>query len=298
MAVFGDMGNANARSLGRLQEETQRGHFDAFLHVGDFAYDMHTDNAKVGDAFMNQIQAIAAYVPYMTCVGNHERAYNFSNYKSRFTMPGGDGEGMFYSFNIGPAHIVAFSSEFYYYTNYGWEQIANQYKWMENDLKEANKPENRAKRPWIIAACHRPLYCSNNDPIHCNNRDNIIRVGLPDIHSYAMEDLLYKYGVDLHFSGHEHSYERNFPTYNRHVCNGTTPNNPYHNPRAPVYVVTGSAGNYLGVGPFDPTATPWSAYRSDDYGYTRMTIANDTHLFLEQVSDNQVRKRHTTGDIP
>ena len=35
-AVFGDMGNENAQSLGRLQEETQRGHFDAILHVGAY----------------------------------------------------------------------------------------------------------------------------------------------------------------------------------------------------------------------------------------------------------------------
>lgn len=33
-AVFGDMGNKNAQSLGRIQEEVQRGHFDALLHVG------------------------------------------------------------------------------------------------------------------------------------------------------------------------------------------------------------------------------------------------------------------------
>ena len=33
-AVFGDMGNGNAQSLGRLQSEVQRGHFDAILHVG------------------------------------------------------------------------------------------------------------------------------------------------------------------------------------------------------------------------------------------------------------------------
>lgn len=33
-AVFGDMGNANAQSLARLQQETQRGHFDMILHVG------------------------------------------------------------------------------------------------------------------------------------------------------------------------------------------------------------------------------------------------------------------------
>lgn len=40
LAIFGDMGNENAQSLARLQEETQRGLYDAILHVGDFAYDM------------------------------------------------------------------------------------------------------------------------------------------------------------------------------------------------------------------------------------------------------------------
>lgn len=39
-AVFGDLGNVNAQSLPRLQEETQKGLYDAILHVGDFAYDM------------------------------------------------------------------------------------------------------------------------------------------------------------------------------------------------------------------------------------------------------------------
>ena len=50
-------------------------------------------------------------------------------------------------------------------------------------------------------------------------------------------------------------------------------------------------GSHLGVGPFQPTGYAWSAYRSEDYGYTRMTIMNDTHMNLEQVSDNQVSYR-------
>ena len=36
--MFGDLGSANAKSLSYLQEETQRGHFDAILHVGEFYY--------------------------------------------------------------------------------------------------------------------------------------------------------------------------------------------------------------------------------------------------------------------
>ena len=42
MALFGDMGNVNAQSLGRLQREAQEGMYDLILHVGDFAYDMDT----------------------------------------------------------------------------------------------------------------------------------------------------------------------------------------------------------------------------------------------------------------
>ena len=96
--------------------------------------------------------------------------------------------------NVGPVHLIAFSSEFYYFTQYGWHQIIEQYKWLERDLKvsrgiskicsiiaslillqEANKPENRVKQPWIITMCHRPLYCSNsNDPEHCGNMDNMV----------------------------------------------------------------------------------------------------------------------------
>lgn len=42
LVIYGDMGNENAQSLARLQEETQRGLYDAVLHVGDFAYDMNS----------------------------------------------------------------------------------------------------------------------------------------------------------------------------------------------------------------------------------------------------------------
>ncbi|KAJ4939123.1 hypothetical protein JOQ06_028584 [Pogonophryne albipinna] len=71
-ALYGDLGNENPQSLARLQKETQLGMYDVILHIGDFAYDMHEDNARIGDEFMRQIQSIAAYVPYMTCPGNHE----------------------------------------------------------------------------------------------------------------------------------------------------------------------------------------------------------------------------------
>lgn len=55
-----------------LQKEAQRQMYDAMLHVGDFAYDMHSQDAQIGDQFMRQIEPVAAYLPYMVVAGNHE----------------------------------------------------------------------------------------------------------------------------------------------------------------------------------------------------------------------------------
>ena len=47
-----------------------------------------------------------------------------------------------------------------------------------------------------------------------------IRVGFPvpaGNENYGMEELIYKYGVDVHLQAHEHSYERMWPVYNNTV---------------------------------------------------------------------------------
>ncbi|KAJ1524563.1 hypothetical protein ONE63_011050 [Megalurothrips usitatus] len=285
LAVYGDMGNENAQSLARLQEEVQRGVYDAIIHVGDFAYDMDSDNARVGDEFMRQIETVAAYLPYMTCPGNHEQTYNFSNYRARFSMPG-DTEGLWYSFNMGPIHFVSLTTEVYYNFNYGMKQLVKQYYWLENDLKEASIPENRLKRPWIITYGHRPMYCSNDDYDDCRQHSTFVRSGIPFLKWFGLEDLLYRYGVDLSIWAHEHSYERLWPVYDYKVLNGST-SEPYRNPRATVHIVTGSAGCSERTDPFIPAKPDWSAYRNSDYGYTRIKAWNGTHLYLEQISDDQ-----------
>ena len=255
-AIYGDMGSKNAHSMSYLQDEAQRNHFDVILHVGDFAYDMDTDDARVGDEFMRQIQPLAAIVPYMTCPGNHEQAYNFSNYANRFNMPGRD-SSLFYSFDIGPIHFISISTEVYYFTQYGLKLITNQYDWLKKDLKEANKEENRSKRPWIILFGHRPMYCTS--PLDPDCGDELTRIGLLGV--FGLEPLLNEFGVDLVIWGHEHSYERMWPLYDNKMYNGSD-NNPYLNPRAPVHVITGSAGCDEGTNGFNPNPPEWSAFRS------------------------------------
>ncbi|CAB1330857.1 unnamed protein product [Coregonus sp. 'balchen'] len=267
-AIYGDMGNENPQSLARLQKETQVGTYDVILHVGDFAYDMHEDNGRIGDEFMRQIQSIAAYVPYMTCPGNHEAEYatlsmmdnldapwildNFSNYRNRFSMPG-QTESLWYSWNVGSAHIISLSTEIYFFLDYGVDLLFKQYEWLKKDL-EVRLGRNDTKPP-----------------------------------APGLEDLLYLYGVDLELWAHEHTYERLWPVYGYKVFNGSM-EQPYVNPKAPVHIITGSAGCRENHDPFVPNPRDWSAFRSTDYGYTRMQVHNTTHLYLEQVSDDQYGK--------
>ncbi|XP_011176896.2 acid phosphatase type 7 isoform X1 [Zeugodacus cucurbitae] len=286
LAIYGDMGNENAQSLARLQQDTQQGMYDAIIHVGDFAYDMDTENARVGDEFMRQVETIAAYVPYMVCPGNHEEKYNFSNYKTRFNMPGGT-DSMWYSFDLGPVHFVSFSTEVYYFLKYGFKLLTKQFEWLENDLREANKPENRAQRPWLITYGHRPMYCSDEKEYDCNEKlETFIRQGLPLVKMFGLEDLFYKYGVDVEIFAHEHFYTRLWPIYDFKVYNGSA-EAPYTNPKAPIQIITGSAGCKEQREPFSDTLPSWNAYHSNDYGYTRMKAHNHTHLYFEQVSDDK-----------
>ena len=38
--IFGDLGNINGKTLGRLQNEAQQGDHDLVMHLGDYAYEL------------------------------------------------------------------------------------------------------------------------------------------------------------------------------------------------------------------------------------------------------------------
>jgi hypothetical protein len=54
----------------------------------------------------------------------------------------------------------------------------------------------------------------------------------------AMEDLFYRYGVDVYFAGHRHYYSRNYPTYA-----GIVDPAGYDSPKATTYITAGGSGN-------------------------------------------------------
>ena len=290
LAVFGDMGTevgpmkTISPSIKRLADEANAGTIDAVLHVGDFAYNFWEQGGSKGDVFMNQIESIASRVPYMTTLGNHEAGTNFvgdlHHYVKRFNMPGGT-NGVYYSFDMGPAHIVSFSSEAYFWQL--WE-VEKQYEWLKKDLAAVD----RSKTPWVITMAHRPMYCSNQDGDDCTKDDSNMRKGLPvlGMRFFALETLFQEHGVDLAFWAHEHSYERTWPVMDGKVLNGTSsPGAPYTNPRAPVHIVAGAAGCREGHDEYNGPRGPWSAKRLSDFGYGRLRIENETHIHWEQIED-------------
>eukprot|EP00128_Syssomonas_multiformis_P018375 Colp12_sorted_trinity150504_noHs@25682 len=287
VAVFGDFGLANPRAFPALLADLKDRETDFIVHVGDFAYDMYRDNATYGDAWFNFVEPVYGNEPVMTCPGNHEGMYDFLNYRSRFTMPMFEQtQNLFFSFNAGTTHWIAYDTEVYFvyeamtehggvHRNFGpYPELARrQLEFIEADLIEANK--QRHVRPWIFAYGHRPFYCSNGDDSDCQK---------PNAWRTELEQLFHKYGVDIIFEGHQHSYERLWPTSNGIVLNGTDPMNPYHNPRAPIHIITGAAGceEDLSEFPAKPLAH-WSAVRISDYGFGRVEIMNKTHAKWEQV---------------
>ncbi|KAI6204497.1 hypothetical protein M3Y94_00680900 [Aphelenchoides besseyi] len=281
-AIYGDFGYEKARSLNKLNRYARAGVFDMVIHNGDIAYDMDKKDGTVGDKFMRQIEPMSTRVPYMVSAGNHERTYNYSHYKERFTMPGTD-HNLFYSFDLGAAHFVTINSEAYYTLEFGKTPIKTQWNWLVEDLKKANK--NRNKVPWIIMYVHNRMYCTDISTHQCSEARDVMRDGFAPTNKYGLEKLIYDNGVDLYIGAHEHNYERFWPIYKFKVLNGTTNwRNAYENALAPIHFTTGSAGSYEPMNRFPKTIAVHSAFRSSNFGFTKMHVYNRTHIHIQQIA--------------
>eukprot|EP01035_Chromulina_nebulosa_P020343 gene20343-26406_t len=313
-AVFADLGSVNGQYTISLVESMKED-IDLVWHGGDVSY---ADDSflhkgclfkfcyeEAWDTYMNEIQSWAAQLPYMVAVGNHEadchdpaclfnkerreKLSNFTAYNTRFRMPSEESNGvlnMHYSFNYGNVHFISLDTE----TGYPGSAEENRYifpcggfndqlTWLENDLIQANI--DRTTRPWIFAIGHHPMY--QGDSINTDFQA-------------AMEDLFYKYGVDIYFSGHVHSYERDYPVYQG------VPEYTYTNPSSTVHIMVGGAGNdemhdaQLASHDIDPTNHEsegkwvesrvdgaWTVItdKDDHVGIGKVTIIDDSNLKFE-----------------
>ena len=252
---------------------------DMFLHVGDFAYDLGSDNGRVGDQFFNNIEQIAARVPYMVSHGNHEDyEINLAHYIESFrgmpsnavptefnTSNGKTTNSLYFSWDHGLVHYVAISTELWFGVTDNSTTLLTFLDWVKKDLEAANN--NRENVPWILMHGHRSIYCSCDGD--CDGNAALVRAD--------MEPILFEYGVDFFINGHEHNYERMWPTY-RNMSDQSN-----INPKATVYVVNGAAGSHEMHEPFTKPQPSWSAFRSNTFSYTRMYVHNASHIHWQQI---------------
>uniref|UniRef100_A0A6B2L5Y2 Purple acid phosphatase n=1 Tax=Arcella intermedia TaxID=1963864 RepID=A0A6B2L5Y2_9EUKA len=237
--------------------------FDVVLHAGDICYagtGHEWEIEEVWDIWEDWVEPIAANVPYMFSVGNHEQYYDFMAYNNRFLMPGAQsgGNGNFwYSFDYGLVHFLCFSTEHPYLPG------TPQYAWIEQDLIKANK--NRQERPWLIVSAHRPFYCTDANEWDAHRPGSVLPA--------FFEPLFLQYKVDLYVCGHQHVYERVHPNINGTVV---ASGNTYTNPAAPVYLVHATGGVLCDLDYVEPQPE-WSAVRLSETGFGKMVI-NETHI--------------------
>jgi hypothetical protein len=178
----------------------------------------------------------------------------------------------YYSWDAGLVHYVAISTEVYFGVSGGVDgNLKAMYAWVDADLAKANA--NRANVPWVVVHGHRAIYCSGGHD--CDDQATTVRDGLNG--SYGLEALFFQHGVDLYVNGHEHSWERTYPIYQGKF------DASYEAPKATVYVVTGAAGCKELHKPWTHPQAPFTAFRSNTFGYSRMNIYNHTHMHFEQV---------------
>ena len=258
--------------------------------VGDMSY--ADGGAQRWDSWGRMMEPLAAKMPVMVLVGNHEIEIDnkthatFEHYRHRFIMPDGgrpehvapashldayreygrsmryQGGSSYYSLDVGPLHIVTLNV---YDTAWHYDkEIPNlQREFFENDLAKYDTPGQREITPFIIVFMHAPWYNSNTG--HQGE------IATRYLREWA-EPLILKHNVDAVFAGHVHAYERF-----RGVGKGGTA--VKRDDSAPIYITIGDGGNhelFYNKWMKKPAA---SAYRNGEfYGHGDLVAWNRTHL--------------------
>ncbi|CAH9080130.1 unnamed protein product [Cuscuta europaea] len=309
VAIVGDLGlTYNTTST---INHLMRNNADLVILVGDVSYaNLYLTNGTGSDCYTcsfpntpihetyqprwdywgRYMQPLLSKVPIMVVEGNHDIEQQIENktfaaYSSRFAFPShesGSSSPLYYSFNAGGIHFVMLGG----YVAYS--KTDDQYRWLERDLANVD----RKVTPWLVATWHPPWYSSYT--AHYREAE-CMRV--------AMEELLYKAGVDLVFNGHVHAYERSNRVFNYSL-----------DPCGPVYITIGDGGNRekMAISHADepgncpnPRSTPdvfmggfcaynftsgpaagkfcwdqqpeFSAYRDSSFGHGILEVKNETH---------------------
>lgn len=236
-------------------------------------------NLAVWDRWLRLIEPVAATVPWMTVVGNHEMEPGFGpqgydGYLARFTLPrsGAAGCPATYHFRYGSVAFVQVDSNDVSYEiphNLGYSRGA-QDSWLESVLRSYRQPGSGVD--FIVVTMHHCAYSTSR--VHGSEggvRDHWVR-------------LFDRYSVDLVISGHNHQYERSQPIRGGEPVALVTRGGTTNSTTGTTYLTVGGGGQNVNDGfffnenRFSTVETPktnrlemapadWSATSDDSFCY-------------------------------
>jgi len=202
--VTGDTGEGSESQIAAYQ--AMRGYLlgdgrplDAYLHLGDMAYEEGLDSEFSENFFDIYADLLRQTVVWPT-MGNHEGATSsgvmqIGPYYDSYVVPtraeaGGTASGTeaYYSFDIAGAHFICLDSH-----DLDRSPTGDMALWLKNDLE-------MAEAEWLIAFWHHPPYTKGT-------HDSDLETELIEMRELILP-ILESGGVDLVLTGHSHIYER------------------------------------------------------------------------------------------
>jgi hypothetical protein len=158
------------------------------LHVGDVIYPKgQQQHYEMG--FFRPFAEALRHAPVYVVLGNHDLMdADGRQALANFRLPRSEttGDSRCYSLVWGPVRVVVFDP--------GTGELGP----VDADhpaIQHLDRELSSASEPWLIAASHYPIRSASRQ----SDRDDLVE---------HVEPLLRKYGVDLYFSGHDHTYQR------------------------------------------------------------------------------------------
>ena len=248
-AVLGDTEarpHINAQIGQRIWEERP----DFMLNLGDL-----TDGGRERHKFEWNYEyflgmtPLNSRIPVFPVPGNGEGDLYW--YKKYHQLPNGEA---YYSFTYGNA-------EFFMLNSNNKEELApggEQYVWLEEQLKSSTAT-------WKFACHHHPVYTSDEDDYGNTWKGESSDLG--DLKVRELVQLYEKYGVDMVFYGHLHTYERTWPLMDQSPTIE----------KGVVYLVSGGAGGNLED--FAPTRSWFSTKLYRGHHYCKLDVFQNKLYF-------------------
>jgi predicted phosphodiesterase len=194
-----------------------------FVIIAGDLVDTGPNKRQWTDEFFPGMNPLASRVAFFPVLGNHEQ--NARHYYDYMSLP--DPE-YYYTFHYGNAQFFMLDS------NKNLDPNSEQYRWLEAELEKSDAM-------WKFVSYHHPSYSSDEDDYGDMWKGEPSEYG--DLRLRPLSDLYDRYGVDIVWNGHIHSYERSWPLKDDAVVEA----------EGTIYMVTGGAGGGLETaGPIKP----------------------------------------------